>query len=794
MAEKNVKKDVDYDKGIQNLNISDACTEYMKIFGANNNLMRHLPAVLDGLKIGERRILYTMYANGIHYNSSFVKVNTIVGNVMLYHPHGDAPIYETLVKLAQPWNNIQCTIDGHGNFGDIAGSPSADGRYIEAKLSYYAYKCFFEDFFEDIVDMKPNYDGTKMEPEYLPARYPNVLINNVFGIGYGISTSICTYNLKEVLEATINLIEDPDIDNIVLYPDSPTGAYIVDEGQFEQISSTGKGRFKMRGVIEVDEENNILHVRSTPLQVSWETIKRSVFELLNDGKVNLMKDFKDKSDINNMHYLIYLKKEVDPYAVVHMIYNKTQMEKTLPVSFKLIEDWSDNDYNIKSVLQSWIDFRRETKRRYFNIKLMKSKERQHILEIMIFILNKDNAENTLGIIKRSENKKEIVSKLMEAYGITSLQANTIADMRLSAFSKEAYKKYIEEKEDIDKLVKDLEKTVRSAKKIDKGIIDELKEGIKLFGEERRSQIINIDNEVKVRDTNHLIIFTKEGFVKKLPDDVKNAGFINQGDYPIEMIHANNTSELLIFDETGKITKLPVHKIHGCTLNNEGVKLSDILMINGTIKTVKQKPVPEALAEIKTPVYFLMITKNGIIKKTLADSYTNIKNELLGLIIKDDDELVCVKLLVGDKDIIVYTASGFGVRFNSSEIRETSRMSIGVKAISMSDEDTIVGMDILNPKDKYILVITQKGNAKKCTLETFKTMNRADKPLRIVTLDDSDEIFKIQTIKGKEKFDVFTKDGIEKIDCDDIVELPRLSKGKKTIPVRKGNVLVELFEI
>lgn len=600
--------------------------------------------------------------------------------------------------------------------------------------------------------------------------------------------------MKEVLEATINLIEDPDIENIVLYPDSPTGAYIVDEGQFEQISSTGKGRFKMRGVIEIDEENNILHIRSTPLQVSWETIKRSVFEILNDGKVNLMKDFRDESDIDHMHYLIYLKKEVDPYTVVHMIYSKTQMEKTLPVSFKLIEDWSDNDYNIKSVLQSWIDFRRETKRRYFNIKMMKSKERQHILEILLFILNKDNAENTLGIIKKSENKKEIVKRLMEAYGITSLQANTIADMRLSAFSKEAYKKYVAEKEEIDELVKDLEKTVRSAKKIDKGIIAELKEGIKLFGEERRSQIINIDNEVKIRDTNHLLIFTKDGFVKKLPDDVKNSGFINQGDYPIEMIRARNTSELLIFDESGKISKLPVHKIHGCTLNNEGVKLSELAMINGRIKTVKQKPTTEGLSEIKSPVYFLMITKNGMIKKTLADSYVNIKNELLGLIIKDDDELVCVKLLVGDKDIVVYTSSGFGVRFNSSEIRETSRMSIGVKAISMTNDDTIIGMDIINPKDKYILVITNKGNAKKCTLDTFKTMNRADKPLRIVTLDSGDEIFKIKTIHGDEKYKLFTKDNIEKLDCEDIVELPRLSKGKKTIPVRKGNVLVELFDL
>lgn len=786
-------KIVDYDKGITTANISKACTEYMQIFGANNNLMRHLPGVLDGLKIGERRILYTMYMMGLSYNTPFTKVASICGNTLDYHPHGETPIYETLVKLAQPWNNIQTLIQGSGNFGNAAGASAASGRYIEARLSYYAYKCFFEEFSPDIVDMKRNYLDNKSEPEFLPSRYPNVLINNTFGIGYGLSTSICTYNLKEVLEATIDLIQNPDIEDIVLYPDSPTGAHIVDEGQFEEISRTGKGKFKMRGVIEIDEENNILHVKSTPLFVYWETIKKKIFELLNDGKNNLMRDFRDSSDGTHIHYKIYLKKEVDPYVVVSSIYSQTNMEKTFPVVFKLIEDWADNDYTIKSILQTWVDFRRETKRRYYNTKLLKFKERQHILEILLFILNKDNAEKTITIIKKSENKKEIVSKLMKEYGISSLQADTIAEMRLSAFSKEAYKKYIAEKENVDKTVKDLEKLVRSAKKIDKIIIEELEEGIRLFGEERRSKIISLDNEVKIRDTDHVVVFTKNGFVKKLPDNVKGTGFIHQGDYPIEVIRCKNTSELLIFDETGKITKLPVHEIRGCAITSEGMKLSEYRSVSGDITTVKIRPEISTLESFKEPVYFIMITKNGIIKKTLASSYSNIKNELLGMILKDDDKLICVKMLVGDKDILVYTNKGFGVRFNSSEIRESSRMTVGVKAISMSDDENIIGMDILNSKDKYILVITQKGLSKKCTLDTFKTMNRADKPLRIITLDDSDELFTIQTIKGNETFDVFMKNGIEVIKAENILELPRLSKGKKVIPVKKGDLIVKIFE-
>lgn len=705
----------------------------------------------------------------------------------------ESPINDTLVKMAQPWNNTQCMVDGYGNFGSIAGAPAASGRYIEARLSYYAYKCFFEEYSEDIIDTKLNYLGTEIEPEYLPAKYPNVMINNTFGIGYGVSTSICTYNLKEVLEATIELIENPDIEDIILYPDSATGAYIVDEGQFESISKTGKGRFKMRGVIDVDEEKNILHVRSTPLMVSWENVKKPIFAILTDGKNSYMKDFRDESGINHMHYEIHLKKEVDPYMILNMIYSKTQMEKSLPVNFKLIEDYCDNDYNIKSILQTWIDFRRDTKRRYYNHKLLKSRERQHILSILLFILNKDNAEQTIKIIKKSENNKEIVEKLMRTYGISSLQANTIANMRMSAFSKEAYRKYMAEKEEIDKEVEKLEKIVRSSKKIDKSIIAELKEGIKLFGEERRSKIINIDNEIKVRNTNHTIVFTKNGYVKKLPEGITNIGNIEQGDYPSEIINANNTSDLLIFDSSGKISKLPVYKIQGSALTSIGNKLSEYISVSGKITTVKLKPTEDFINNLKEPLYYVMITKNGIIKKTLASSYSNIKNELLGIALNDGDELLMVKQMLGDKDIIVYSNKGNGIRYNTSEIRETSRLTKGVNAGNFPDNEYPIGFDVLNKNDKYILVITNKGNSKKSSLDTFKTMTRSSKPLRLVSVDSGDSIFKIRTIRGDEEFKLFTKENIQEFKSKDIVELPRLSKCKKTFPVGKGNVLVELIE-
>ena len=795
MRDKNKVSVETYDSNIETVNIADACSSYMQIFGANTNLARHLPVVYDGLKIGERRILYTMYKMGLKYDGEPTKVASIVGNVLSLHPHGDSAVEDTMVKLAQPWNNIQCTITGSGNFGSVAGASAAAGRYIEAKLSYYAYKCFFEEYNDKIVNTKMNYLGTMLEPEFLPAKYPNVLINNVFGIGYGISTSICTYNLKEVLEATIDLMEDPNMDVVMLYPDSSSGAYVIDEGQFEDICRTGKGRFKMRGIIEIDEDNNILNIKSTPLMTSWEKLKRPIFELLNNGKVNLMRDFKDLCEFNNMHYQIFLKKEVDPYSVVSLIYSKTQMEKTFNVNFKLIEDWADQDYNTKSVLQTWIDFRREVKRCIFNIQLMNSKERQHILEILLFILNKDNAEKTMTIIKKSENKKEIISRLMKEYGISSLQAETIADMRMSAFSKESYKKYIKEKEEIDKLVEKLNKTVRSAKKIDKIIIDELKEGIKLFGEERRSKIITINNEIKVKNTNHIVSITKNGLIKKLPDDVKDIGVVAKNDIPIEIIKCNNTNDLLLFEETGKINKLSVYNVQGSVLSSEGHSLKEYCNnLTGEIVTVKIKPTNEMIEKIKDPLYFLMVTKNGLIKKTLVSAYSNIRNELLGMIIKDDDSLISVKTLLGDSEILVYNNKGFGIRFNSNEIKETGRMSTGVKSMNLNENEEIIGLDIMNPKNKYLLIITNNGIVKKSPIDTFVNKKRANDPMRIITLTEGDSIFTIRPIRGNEKFKLYLKNNIEIIDVKDIPELPRLSKGKRLIPTGRTGVPIKLIEM
>lgn len=779
---------------IENRNVGEMCKEDMLIFGANNNLMRHIPSLYDGLKPGERRILFTMFHDlKLSHKSKYKKVATIVGNTLTYHPHGETPVYNTLVKMAQPWETMMPLVDGSGNFGSSAGDEAGASRYIEARLTYFAYKAFFEEFDTDTVDMVPNHTNDVFEPEYLPARYPLTLINGAFGIGYGAACGIPPHNFQEVVEATLELLDDPTAD-IFLVPDIPSGAYIVDNGELRSINDTGNGKLVMRGRIDLNEDNNTLAIRSTPWMVSLNKVVGDILTLQDEKKITGIKDIDNQGEEGEIDLRLVLKKEVDPIAIMHTIYTKTNMQNTKSVVFKVIDDFQDLDYSVKQFLLDWIDMRIETKRRQLNHKLIKAKERQHILDILVFILNKDNAEKTLKLVKNAENKQEIIKGLMKLYGITSLQADTIANMRVTGFSKEAKKKYDSEKKEIDKTVQELEKTTRSAKKIKKIIKKELEEGIKLFGTPRRSEVISIDGEVKIRNTRHVVVFTLNGLVKKLPEDSTTIGYIEQGDYPMEIILCNNIDELLLFDQSGKISKIPVNAIQNHTLDSKGEQLSRLATVNGRISRIIAKPSPEMLQHFEKKgqeIYILMVTKNGIIKKTPISNYMNIKNELLGMVVKDGDELQTVKILIGDKDVVVYTNKGFGVRFNTSEIKETSRLSVGVRSMELTEDEVVIGMELVNEKDQYLFALTDKGTGKKCTMSTFKTMERNAKPLRIISLENNEELLTVKTVKGSEKFKAYLKNSVEVIDIEQTPELPRLSKGKKLIPVRKGEQIIDI---
>lgn len=781
-----------FSQNIREENIGDKCVELMKIFGANKNVMRHVPLEIDGLLPGERRLLYAMHNDKkLRYDKNYIKLISIIGSGTEYHPHGDTNIYNTAVKLAQYWNNTICLIDGHGNFGGENGSSAAAARYLEARLSFYAHKCFFEEFDKDLVDMKTAYTGQGEEPEYLPARYPNLLFKNTYGIGYGLFASIPTYNFKEVCEFVLELIDDPDYDTII-YPDIPSGCDIIDDGQFMDIAKTGKGSFRMKSVVEVLHEQNIIKVKNAPLMSNLRAIQEKIVALSKEGVIQGLSDIKDRSTHTTVGYDFIFKKGSDLNAALDVMYKKGGLVASLPIRFNIIDDNEAREYNMHMLLSSWLDNRRDTKRRIINKGIVKKNERIHMLDTLIFILSGKNGEKTVKIIKSAENTSEIITKLMDNYGITSLQAKAIANMSMTAFSKESFRRYTQERETLKKEVDKLMKISKSPKKIDKIIKDELKEGIELFGTDRKSNVVSFEGKRVVRDTDHVLVFTRNGLVKKLTDKVKNIGYIAQGDYPIEILNINNRDNVLIFDQTGRVSNLAVDDILATELANPGNPINNFAPVNGKIVTVIPKPTEEQLKDLDMEqVRFLLCTKSGIIKRTLVKNFLSFKKDRIAINIGKDDELMSVKLLYGDKDVVIYTNHGMGVRIPSDSIREVGPTAMGVKAMELDKNDHVTGMNIIGDKDKFIFVLTNKGKTKKCSLETFATMKRNDKPLRISSLDSKEEIITIVPVRGNELFKVYMKNDMKELAIADVPEMTRLAKAKKLISVKTGDCIVDI---
>lgn len=801
-SKKEKKLKYDYDKNVIQRDIGDECTEATNIYAANKNRMRHIPLVNDGLLPGERRAIYAMMIDkDLRYDKPYKKLPSSVGATIEYHPHGDTNIIDTICKLGQYWKNIQPLVDIPGNNGNEKGDTHAAQRYLEAKLTKYTHECYFKDFYPDIVDMKPAYNGINMEPEYLPAKYPHILFKPTYAMGYGLMSSIPTYNFTEVCEFVLKLMDNPNYDQI-LYPDLPTGCDIIDDGQFDEIRRTGKGKFRMKARVTVDEDNNKIRISSMPLMTNLNQLIKpkdpkgktdsKLIALVKSGDLRGYKDIHDKSTKNTAAIDILFKEGTDLYANLSVLYQKGVIIKTLPLLIKAINDeYEVQEYTVRELLLEWLNFRRDTKRREINKGIVRKEERLHILNTLIFILKGKNGEKTIEIVKKSENNKEIQEGLMKAFGITSLQAKSISDMRMSAFSKSSFKSYKEEHAKLEAEVRELLQVSKSAKKIDKIIKKELEEGIKLFGSERKSQIIKFTEKKIIKDTNHVLVFTHYNKVKKLSEDVKSIGHFEQGDRPIEALTINNTDSLLIFDQMGKVNKLDVCDILSTDISNTGTPLSDMIEIRG--KLIKVIPMPTKDIKLDN-IFIIMISKKGLIKKTSFSNFVNIKRELVAAVLNDDDEIVDVKLIHGNKQVIVYTLKGKGVRITTKDVTETGRISAGVKALVLKNDDCVLGMNVIGRGDKYIFIVTSKGRLKKCTLSSFALMKRNVAPLVLATLNKNECIECILSASGKELYNVYTSKDIHEISLNEVPELTRLAQPKKMISVPVGDNIIDVVRI
>lgn len=797
-------------------------------FSQNVNLLRHLPRVADSLKPVERRGLCALYNNNSLPNTKPKKSSRIVGDTMITHPHSDASIYGTLVGMAQPWKNPVPLVEGIGNFGnDEHPSGFAQMRYTEMRMSKYGYDCFFKDYDSDCIETVFNTAADEDEPLSLPSKYPNILVNGGFGIATGNSFCIPTYSIPDIVKLTKRLLHNPDAGDIYMLPDMPTGCDIVDNGLLQEICDTGEGTLKMRSTVTIEDNPKrpnvwTLRVHNLPWMVDIESINTQLAKLTRDGILPI-KDIEDHSyavrvkDPNgviitrkNIKFDIIINRAHDPNQIRQKLFKLTQLEKSLSVNFKVVEDaLSIGKLNMRDLILAWIYTRREYKRRLINKKIVKLNARISLLDILIILTDKDNLEKTLKIIKNN-NEDQAVKALMSSkqIKINSYQAEKIVDMKLRAFTKDAHARYQEEYKKLTKELKDYLSMTKSPKKIDEEIEVELEDLLK-YQTPRRSNIVEEVNSVKIADTDHFITITKLGMIKKLPYNenqilkkkTPSLGAFKNGDYPLHGLTINNHDSLMLFDNLGRFSCVPVHEIENTEPSQYGNRIYDTAKLDGEVVTALEffkDDVKRFIEEkMNQHVSVVTLTKNGYLKKTPIEEYTKSRNQkgVKAMKLRNDDELVTGKIIIDNEkkgvSLLIYTEKGNFAYISSDQIALQSKDSSGLVSINLAPDDACKGICVIGDKDEYLLVVTEKGCLKKCELEYLGAPGKRKVSSYLATLETNDKIRYVDGIRGDSKITVCTRTSYEVVNAEDVPVKSRKSKCVKLIAVPIGNNIISV---
>lgn len=800
----------------------------MIFFSQNVNLLRHLPRLSDSLKPVERRGLCALYETGTLPDKKQKKSSRIVAETMLSHPHSDASIYGTLAGMAQPWKNPIPLVEGIGNYGnDEHPSGYAHMRYTEMRMSKYAFDCFFKDYDSDCIETVFNTAKDAMEPLSLPSRYPNILVNGGFGIATGNSFCIPTYNVADIVKLTKKLLKNPDYSDIYILPDLPTGCDIVDNGSLREISDTGSGTLKMRSVITIEENPKrpnvwILRVHNLPWMTDIDAINAALSKLTKDGTLPI-KDIEDHSYAiktpnpnggtmtrKKIKYDIIVNKAHDPNQIKNKLYKLTQLEKTISVNFKVVEDALEiGKLNMRDLILTWIDTRREYKRRLLNKKISKAYARLSLLEILIHITSKDNLEKTIKIIKNN-TEAEAVNALLrnKEIKINSYQAEKIVDMKLRAFTKDAHQRYKEEYNKLKSDIKEYVSMTKSSKRIDEEIEMEL-DGLLKYGSPRRSKIVSENNNVEIPNTDHFIAISKLGMIKKLPYNEQmiikkktpSLGAFKNQDYPIHGLKLNNHDSIMLLDNFGRYSCIPVHEIESTEPSQYGSTIYDTAKLNGEIVTASAfftSDLQDAINEkLHMNVSIVTLTKNGYLKKTPIEEFTKSRNQknIKVMRLRADDELIS-GLIILDNDkkganLLIYTEKGNFAYISSENVANQSKDSSGLLSISLEPDDACKGICIIGDIDEYLLVVTDKGNMKKCELDYLGAPGKRKASSYLATLEPTDKIRFVDSITEKSKITVCTRTSYQVFNSDEIPTKARKAKCVKMVPVPLGNNIISV---
>jgi len=777
---------------------------------------RALPDVRDGLKPVQRRVLYSMIELNNTPDKPHRKCARIVGDTMgKYHPHGDSSIYGALVNMAQPWSTRCPLVDGHGNFGSVDGDGAAAMRYTEARLSKISMM-MIEDINKDTVDFMPNFDETEKEPTVLPSRYPNLLVNGTTGIAVGMATNIPPHNLRDTVLAVVKLIDDEieeketdiqDLIDIIKGPDFPTGGIILGTQGINEAYRTGRGKIRVRAVTDIEpmqNGKNRIVVTELPYLVNKARLIEKIAELHKDKKIDGITDLRDESNREGMRICIELRRDVNPTVVLNLLYKHTQMQDTFGVINLALVNNEPKVLNLQEMLHYYLLHQKEVITRRTKYDLNKAEERAHILEGLIIAL--DNIDEVIAIIRGSRTTADAKLNLMERFGLSDAQAQAIVDMRLKALTGLEREKLEAEYAELMKRISEL-KAILADNKLLLGVIrEEIMVIADKYGEDRMTSIgfdeYDISMEELIPVTNTVITMTKVGYIKRMSIDnfkaqhrggkgIKGMETI-EDDYIEEMMMTTSHHYLMFFTNTGRVYRIKAYEIPEASRTSRGTAIINLIPLQPGEKITAMIPIKE----YEEDKYLFMATKRGIAKKTPVTDYANIrKTGLAAINLREDDELIEVKITDNTDDILMFTKYGQCIRFHETDVRTTGRTTMGVIGMNLVPGDEVIAMQKASQGDS-VMIVSEKGLGK-CTLTTeFTPQNRGGKGVKCYKITEkSGNLVGVKAVGAEDEVMLINTEGIIiRIKVIDTALLGRVTSGVKLINLKDGVTVASIAKV
>ncbi|MEG2039364.1 MAG: DNA gyrase subunit A, partial [Oscillospiraceae bacterium] len=738
---------------------------------------RALPDVRDGLKPVHRRILYTMYLNGLTPDKGFRKSADTVGSVLgKFHPHGDSSVYDAMVRMAQDFSMRHPLVHGHGNFGSVDGDPPAAYRYTEAKMSKISM-AMMQDIDKETVDFVPNYDDNHVEPSFLPSRFPNLLVNGSTGIAVGMATNIPPHNLGEVIDCTCHLIDNPDSDleelmEYIQGPDLPTGGTIMGKSGIRAAYATGRGKILVRATANIEQGKNgreRIIVTEIPYMVNKARLVESIADLVKDKRIDSIADLTDESSARTgMRVVVTLKKDANAQIVLNQLYKLTQMQETIGIILLALCDGEPKVMTLKQILEQYIIFQISVITRRTQFELKKAQDRLHILDGLMIAL--DFIDEVIKILRAAPDQNTGKNALMERFGLTDIQSAAIVAMRLGQLTGLERKKIEDELEQVKFKVADFMDILANEYRVTNIIKEDLQEIKNKYADERRTNIVSVSGEVDIEDLipveDCVVTLTHFGYVKRQPMDVYKtqhrggrgvAGMTRREEDFVEELFVCSTHDyLMFFTNKGKVYRIKAYEIAESSRASRGDNIINILPLEKEEKVTSVIQVDELEKENH---HLVMVTRKGIIKRTELTQYKNVrKNGLIAITLDEDDELAWVRITSGNSDLIVATQNGMAIRFNENDARAIGRTARGVKAINLDEDDIVIGfVEVRENAD--LLTISESGLGRRTPLTEYSNQNRGGKGSRNYYTQKNGKIAGVRIVDDNDDIIIITNDGI-----------------------------------